>query len=310
MNFRKLAAAMRAGAGALHLAAEAIDDKGAATDDEGAPPSDALAKRRADDFLTQNGRRPRQSVTPPSSAPRGRAAPAGRRVRRSVAQNAGPRWRRPRRRERDLALEPARGDGPDRKASLAYVKQRDVEGLSVRLVAKGLSVPPVIAVVQVLRGAFHEAVRDGKARINPCLGAKMPKDRRTQEVATVLRPEQQSALLRALDDHHRPLVAFALGTGLRAGELAALRREDVHADEERPFVYVRFGGAPHAPPKNGKARVVALFGMALEAARIALATRTKNPHGLLFSGDARRLPVKDAYASVGRVDICKKSSRP
>jgi|GEM_PF-6031678 len=56
MNYRKLAAAMRAGAGALHLAAEAIDEKKAATDDEGTPPpSDALAKRRADDFLTRNG---------------------------------------------------------------------------------------------------------------------------------------------------------------------------------------------------------------------------------------------------------------
>ncbi len=56
MNVRKLAAAMRAGASALHLAAEAIDEKEVAADDEGSPPpSDALAKRRADDFLTQNG---------------------------------------------------------------------------------------------------------------------------------------------------------------------------------------------------------------------------------------------------------------
>lgn len=56
MNFRKLAAAMRAGAGALHLAAEAIDEKEVAADDEGSPPpSDALAKRRANDFLTRNG---------------------------------------------------------------------------------------------------------------------------------------------------------------------------------------------------------------------------------------------------------------
>ncbi len=166
--------------------------------------------------------------------------------------------------------------------ALANVKARDVEGLAFRIVAKGLSVPTAIAAVQVLRGMFHEAVRDGKARANPCLGARMPKDRRTEEAATILHPEQQSALLRALDDRHRPLVAFALGTGLRAGEVAALRREDVHADGPRPFVYVRFGGAPDAPPKNGKARTVALFGIGLEAAQIALATKGPNRHRLLF----------------------------
>lgn len=55
MNVRKLAAAMRAGASALHLAAEAIDEKEVADGGEGSPPSDALAKRCADDFLTRNG---------------------------------------------------------------------------------------------------------------------------------------------------------------------------------------------------------------------------------------------------------------
>lgn len=136
----------------------------------------------------------------------------------------------------------------------------------------------------LLRRAMHSAVRDGRTKANPCVGIKLPKQRRTSPPWTFLHPAEQVALVdaarRELGDDEADLIAFAIGTGLRAGELSALHKVDV--DPDAGSVTVRFG-ARGVPTKSGQPRTVALFGMALEAARRAIARRSRpNPHRLLF----------------------------
>ncbi len=102
------------------------------------------------------------------------------------------------------------------------------------------------------------------------------------------------------DDPDRWVIQFAMGTGLRQGELWSLPVEDVHVAEsqtEGPWVHVRFGSKGR-PPKNGRPRKVPLFGMALEAARewlkILPSYAPHNPEGLMFP-----TPVREKQAKSG-----------
>jgi len=58
------------------------------------------------------------------------------------------------------------------------------------------------------------------------------------------------------------MMAFALGTGLRAGEQFNLELVDMRVDGDHPSVIVRYG-SKGKPPKNGKIRHVPLFGLGL-----------------------------------------------
>lgn len=66
----------------------------------------------------------------------------------------------------------------------------------------------------------------------------------------------------------RPLIEFAIATGLRQGEMRALRDADVHLDGiEVPYITVRYGKPPMKPTKSGQVREVPLLPMAQRALR-------------------------------------------
>jgi len=141
---------------------------------------------------------------------------------------------------------------------------------------------------------FTDAVGMGLCKTNPLLGIKVKKtstDRLVERIPEEwpLRPAEQRVAAEAVkDDPERWIIQFAMGTGLRQGELWSLPLADVHVEEnqaEGPWVHVRFGSKGR-PPKNGRPRKVPLFGMALEAARewlMVLPTYApNNPEGLMF----------------------------
>ena len=70
--------------------------------------------------------------------------------------------------------------------------------------------------------------------------------------------EELTALLRRAGHHHRLAIMIARGTGLRLGEVAALRRPDVRTDASSPHVVVRSS-------KNGDQRTVRLPGALKES---------------------------------------------
>jgi integrase len=141
--------------------------------------------------------------------------------------------------------------------------------------------------LNLLRKAFEWAVEDDIIATNPAYGVKLKRDLRTDEPWTYLTPDEQRALITCEDIPlpERLIIQFAIGTGMRKGELWCLRREDVHESGDNPRVYVRFG-SPGKPPKNGKPRWVPMTAMALDACKRWLAIRTKyakrNPLGLMF----------------------------
>lgn len=110
------------------------------------------------------------------------------------------------------------------------------------------------------RHIVHENIADG-------VRLRM-KSTATEEPWTYLTAAEQAELLscQAIDPAERLLLQFAIGTGLREGELWNLELRDLHVDGPEPRAVVRFG-SKGKPPKNGRIRTVPLFGYGLDAAR-------------------------------------------
>ncbi len=156
-----------------------------------------------------------------------------------------------------------------------------------RLELKGLAPQTRRNCLNLVRSALAEALSEERVRANVALGLRVKG--KSDFVWTYLTLPEQFALLDAMHAE-RMIVGFALGAGLRAGELVTLRLADVFADpgEERPRVIVRYGTAPDLPTKTGTVRSVPLFGIALLAMRQWLAELPvyckDNPLGLAFPG--------------------------
>jgi integrase len=162
---------------------------------------------------------------------------------------------------------------PDEMGKLAVgkVAPKHVHAWLGRLHDKGLSAQTVRHCRNLLSVVLGEACVSGTIRTNPVADVRMRgrAKRSAEDGWTYLVPDEQRALIEATPMPERCLVAFAIGTGLRAGELAALRRSDVDIEGRR--LLVRFGGPPDEPTKTGKLRPVPLLGPALSAAQAWLA---------------------------------------
>jgi integrase len=158
---------------------------------------------------------------------------------------------------------------------------------------KTIATSTVRQVLSLLVSMLDDAQTRGFVSRNVAKLAEAPEERDDEEDGpwTYLEPLQQVQLVeRGFPDRiERLVVKFAMGSGLRAGELVTLGLADVHLDDARPWVYVRFGSAKDGKrrgTKSRKPRVVPLFGMALEALRewmgLLPAAFPKNPHRLVF----------------------------
>lgn len=182
----------------------------------------------------------------------------------------------------EIGRAPIRALDGDRERVLAWLE---------RLEAKGLAEQTIRNCRTVLSLICEAAIGKRLLRANPLRGIRREPEKRTDDPWTYLTLEEQA---RVLDAARRrgiwEIIAFSIGSGLRAGELVSLRLEDVHLDDADPHLWVRYGGPPTRrhprgePPKWGRIRRVQLFGIAkvaLEAWLPKLAG-VRNPHGLAF----------------------------
>jgi integrase len=110
--------------------------------------------------------------------------------------------------------------------SLIRLVPADVRRVPAAIVKAGRSPRTAQSVLITLRMALAAAVRDGRLERNVADGVKAPRS----AVAKVdaIGQEQARAVLQAFDGHWMgPLVTVAMGTGMRLGELLALRWTDV-----------------------------------------------------------------------------------
>jgi integrase len=85
----------------------------------------------------------------------------------------------------------------------------------------GLSAASVAKYHTMLHSVFERALRDRVITFNPCAHTELPK--RVKKKARTLTPAEYAAILSALPMQYRLMVETAINTGLRWGELIALK---------------------------------------------------------------------------------------
>ena len=85
----------------------------------------------------------------------------------------------------------------------------------------GLSAASVAKYHTMLHSVFERALVDRVITFNPCAHTELPK--RVKKTNRTLTPEEYEALLAALPARHRLMIETAIDTGLRWGELIALK---------------------------------------------------------------------------------------
>jgi integrase len=91
--------------------------------------------------------------------------------------------------------------------------------------AAGLKARTVVKYHAVLHSIFERAVIDQVIPVNPCRHTALPKV--VKKPKNAVTPEQFDALLAAVPDEYRLMLLVAIETGVRWGELAALRPADI-----------------------------------------------------------------------------------
>jgi integrase len=110
-------------------------------------------------------------------------------------------------------------------ARLADVRRKDVQQLADEMLAEGASPSGIRNAIMPLRVIFRRALEDGEVAIDPCARLRLPAVRSQRD--RVASPQEAAALLAALPPRIRTIYACAFYGGLRAGELRALRWDDV-----------------------------------------------------------------------------------
>jgi len=152
------------------------------------------------------------------------------------------------RRQVDRYIVPAIGRTKLKKLAPAHV-----QGLYRSMLDRGLATRTVQYTHAVLRRAMKQAVRWGMIPRNPCDDTDPPKLQR-EEIRPLDR-EQACRLLEAAEgDRLEALYKLALHTGMRPGELLALRWEDVDLDGKTLRVSRALSEGQFTPPKRAKSR--------------------------------------------------------
>lgn len=143
---------------------------------------------------------------------------------------------------------------------IGSVRPEDVRSWVASLSAtKGLAPATVKAAYLVLSQVMASAEVDGLIGRTPCIGVRLPRDTHHGEVA-FLSPGQIGALADVITPRFRVLILAAAYTGLRAGELAALRTERVNFLKSKLAVHESLsevrGRLTVGPTKTGATREV------------------------------------------------------
>lgn len=133
--------------------------------------------------------------------------------------------------------------------------------------------------LNLLKVALDDAVERELLQSNPAREVKLHRSAAASakdDLEGILTPNEQQRLMAAVPPRERPLVAFALVTGLRQAEQWWLHWEDV---QDGVVVVRRSAGG--LPPKSGKPREVPLLPPAIAA---LASLRRPRAHGIVFNG--------------------------
>jgi integrase len=206
------------------------------------------------------------------------------------------------------------------RIELGRLRPSDVEMMTSRMIAAGSAGSTAALARTVFVVCLTDAARDGLIARNVAQLARAP---RTAEPfrRALTGDEVRSFLAAVADDPLGPLVALGIATGLRRGELLALRWTDV--DETagtltvaRALARSSAGGYAIAEPKSRRAhRTIALPALARDALRRQAETQARDREaagsawqdrdGLIFADPIGRLLHPESVTSAWRALVAR-----
>ena len=145
----------------------------------------------------------------------------------------------------------------------------------------------------MLHSVFERALRDRVVTFNPCAHTELPKV--VKKKARTLTPEEYVAILASLPAQHRLMVETAINTGLRWGELIALKPRHLDLIKrtltvEETVVEVSIKNSPTGArmltkpyPKDNEPRTMGLPADLVGQLAARITTRHLGPDDLLFA---------------------------
>lgn len=110
--------------------------------------------------------------------------------------------------------------------SLRDIKTLHVQKLYMDMKKQGLSLGTIQIVNAILNNLFSQAIKNDILTKNPCVGAVLPKE--TKKEPRVMTRQEQKVFMEILKDNfYEAICLLALSTGLRIGELTALKWSDI-----------------------------------------------------------------------------------
>ena len=158
---------------------------------------------------------------------------------------------------------------------------------------EGLSAASVRKYHTMLGSVFERAHRDRVVTFNPCAHTELPKV--IKKKARTLTPTEYDTILASLPARHRLMVETAINTGLRWGELIALKPRHLDLIKrtltvEETVVEVSIKNSPTGArmltkpyPKDNEARTIGLPADLVDQLTDAITTRHLGPGDLLFA---------------------------
>jgi integrase len=146
---------------------------------------------------------------------------------------------------------------------LDQIALMDVERYKAKKLGEGLSPKTVNNHLAMLRKALNLACEIGLITHVP----RFKLFRTTRDKVEFLEFEEVARFLDAAPDLWKPMLAIAVKTGLRIGELLALKWEDIDLKASRLFVRRNLWQEIEGTPKGGQAREVPLSAEAVQVLR-------------------------------------------
>ena len=146
--------------------------------------------------------------------------------------------------------------------AIAEIKEPHVRRWRRKLLDDGVSTVTLAKAYRLLKAILATATDDGLIRRNPCRIKGAGQEKSPER--PILTVPQVFALAEAIEPRYRALVLLGALTGLRWGELCALRGADIDFDArtlqvERSLTELQGGGLTFGPPKSEAGRRTVAF---------------------------------------------------
>jgi len=163
------------------------------------------------------------------------------------------------------------------------ISREDIEAFAGRLAGSNRT---RIKILTVLHGVLKRARRVHRLQYDPMALVEKPVQRRKDAGLAVFGPEEVMALVRAAASEQDAAIFLAAAyTGLRRGELVALRWRDVDFERAHIRVTASFSEGSLTTPKSGRARAVPMAPEVAESlARLGQREMFTTEDDLVFPG--------------------------